>query len=307
MHGNVDVKKGDPVQPHNDTDSLRHSDGHLGRAEPKGNCPSPESRSAFGEAHAKLTVRKIVVWERKATESLIKKTIAMEANNVLPNFVAGGMDAVEGTVRSCLEEELEELYNGRLGVLEGGSVLLGGAGGDQRAWLRIERGVTICGRRKRQTHLPHVNVEWNNPDRGKDSIKRYTAPAEESEFESMRLEWSYLEGRDSYRLRRGLQEAMTAGCWMKGTLAELKQLQAAGRKSTLGIARRFGQGHLVLRSGEVAYVARCGMAVVELRNQTICTQEIPVTFRGEEMYVEPISLVLQHSATLVRCREKTPP
>jgi hypothetical protein len=49
------------------------------------------------------------VWKRQATESLIKKTIALGTNNVLPNFVAGGMDAVEGTfvwnytVRSCLE------------------------------------------------------------------------------------------------------------------------------------------------------------------------------------------------------------
>ncbi len=71
-------------------------------------------------------------------------------------------------------------------------------------------------------------VEWNNLDRGKDSNKRYAAPAEERELESMRLEWSYLEGRDSYRLHRILQEAMMAGCWMEGMLAELRQLQAAG-------------------------------------------------------------------------------
>jgi len=59
------------------------------------------------------------VWRRQATESLIKRTGALGANNVLPNFVAGRMDALEGTfvwnytVRGCLEEELEELYNGR--------------------------------------------------------------------------------------------------------------------------------------------------------------------------------------------------
>ncbi len=35
-----------------------------------------------------------MVWERQATESLIKKTITMGANDILPNFVAGGMDAV---------------------------------------------------------------------------------------------------------------------------------------------------------------------------------------------------------------------
>ena len=231
----------------------------------KGTCPSLESRGGLKEAHARLTVRKIVVWERKATESLIRKTIVLGANDVLPNYVAGGMDAVEGTyvwnytVRSCPEEELEELYDGRLGVLEGKTVVLGGTGGGQRAWLRIDKGVTICGRRMRQTHLPHVYVEWDNLGQREGSDRRYTAPIEERELESMRLEWSYLEGLDSYRLRRDLQEAMTAGCWMKGTLAELRQLQAAGQESTWGIMRHFGEGHLVLKSGEAAYVARCEM------------------------------------------------
>ncbi len=42
-------------------------------------------------------MRKIVVWEREATESLIKKAITRGMNNVLPNYIAGGMDAMEGT------------------------------------------------------------------------------------------------------------------------------------------------------------------------------------------------------------------
>jgi hypothetical protein len=71
---------------------------------------------------------------------------------------------------------------------------------------------------------------------------------------------------------------------MKGTLAELRLHQVAGGESFLGIVIRFGPGHVISRSGETAYVARCGMVVVEIRNQTICTQEIPVMFRGEQMY-----------------------
>jgi hypothetical protein len=80
------------------------------------NCPSMGSQSTSGKAYAKLTVRKILVWEREATESLIKKAITRGVNNVLPNYIAGGMDAIEGTyvwnytVRNCPEEELEELY-----------------------------------------------------------------------------------------------------------------------------------------------------------------------------------------------------
>jgi hypothetical protein len=220
------------------------------------------------------------------------------------------MDATGGTyvwnytVRNCPEEELEELYSGRLGILDDRMVMLSRAS-DQRAWLRLEKRVTICGRRMGQTHLPHVYVDWTSSGQVKELIKRYTVPMEERELESMRLEWSYLRGRDDYKLRRDIQDAMTTGCWMKGTLMELKQLQAAGREGTGSLARHFGPGHLVLRSGGVAYVVRCGMVVVELRNQTMCTQEIPVTYRGKEMYMDPFSLVLQHSSTPVKCRKKT--
>jgi hypothetical protein len=111
------------------------------------------------------------------------------------------------------------------------------------------------------------------------------------------MEWSYLEGRDSYWLRQALQEIRTADCWVKGMLAELRQLQVAGGEGSWRIAHPFGPGHLVLRNGETTYVARCGMVIVEIRSQTVCTQEIPVTFKGEEMYVKPFSLVLQSTAT----------
>jgi hypothetical protein len=73
------------------------------------------------------------------------------------------------------------------------------------------------------------------------------------------------------------------------------------------MARLFGIGHLVLRSGRVAYAARYRMVVVELRNHTTYTQEIPVTYQGKDAYVEPLSLVVQRSATPVKCRKKTPP
>ncbi len=49
------------------------------------------------------------------------------------------------------------------------------------------------------------------------------------------------------------------------------------------------------------------MVLVELRNHTTCTQEIPVIHQGEEMYVDPLSLVVRRSATLVKCRKKAPP
>jgi hypothetical protein len=61
-----------------------------------------------------------------ATESITKKTIVKGSNDIIPNYVAREMDATEGTyawnytLRNCPEEEWEELYKGKLGILEDG-------------------------------------------------------------------------------------------------------------------------------------------------------------------------------------------
>ncbi len=252
-----------------------------------------------------------MVWKHQATLSLTKRTVALGVNNIVPNFVAGV--AWNYTVRSCQEEELEELYNGRMGVFTakdrhtwGRAVMLNDIDGGQKAWLQVGRGVTICGRKMRQTHLPHVYVEWNNLDRQKDAAKRHEAPVEKRELESIRLDWSYLEGQADNLLRRSLNEARIGGCWVKGTLAELRLLQEARGESSYGITHWFGPGHVVIGSGAVVFIAKCGMVVVETRINARCTQEIPVTFRGEEMFVDTFTLVLQSKATLVSCQEGTP-
>jgi hypothetical protein len=96
----------------------------------KGQRPNGGSPGVTGKAYIRLTMRRIAVWERTATESLTKKTIAKGSNDIIPNYVAGGMDATEGaymwnyTMRNCPEEELKELYKGKLGILDGGVVTL---------------------------------------------------------------------------------------------------------------------------------------------------------------------------------------
>jgi hypothetical protein len=126
-----------------------------------------------GRAHVQLTMRRIAIWKRMATESITKKIIVKGSNDIIPNYVAGGMDAAEGTyvwnytLRNCPEEEWEELYKVKLGVLEDKVITLDQTAG-QRAWLRLKKGVTICGRKMRGTHLPHVYVEWSEHQRAQD-------------------------------------------------------------------------------------------------------------------------------------------
>ncbi len=168
----------------------------------RGRSPIRRSSGGPGRAHVQLTVRRITVWRRVATENIAKKVIVKGIHDIITNYVAGGMDATEGTyvwnhtTRSCPEEEWEELYKGKLGILEGEVITLDRLAG-QRAWLKLEKGVTVCGRRVRSTHLQHVYVEWDRPQRTPGTVKEHAAPPEERELESMRLEWSYQRGRDN--------------------------------------------------------------------------------------------------------------
>jgi hypothetical protein len=79
--------------------------------------PHPKELGWAGKAHVQLTMRRIAVWKRVATESITKKIIVKGINDIIPNYVAGGMDATEGTyiwnytLRNCPEEEWEELYS----------------------------------------------------------------------------------------------------------------------------------------------------------------------------------------------------
>jgi hypothetical protein len=86
------------------------------------------------------------------------------------------------------------LYKGKLGILKGEVITLDRSAG-QRAWLKLERGVTICGRRMRSTHLQHVYVEWNRRRRAPGTVKEHATSPEERELEGMRLEWMELPER----------------------------------------------------------------------------------------------------------------
>jgi hypothetical protein len=59
--------------------------------------PIRRSSGGPGKAHVQLTMRRIAVWKHVATESITKKIIVKGINDIIPNYVAGGMDATEGT------------------------------------------------------------------------------------------------------------------------------------------------------------------------------------------------------------------
>jgi hypothetical protein len=75
----------------------------------KSRDPIQRSSGGPGKAHVQLTVRRIAVWKRVATESITKKSSVKGVHDIIPNYLAGGMDATEGTyiwnytMRNCPE------------------------------------------------------------------------------------------------------------------------------------------------------------------------------------------------------------
>jgi hypothetical protein len=86
-------------------------------------------------------------------------------------------------------------------------------------------------RQKDAQHTPSVcvcGVEWASASAGHDQAVHGTSGGEGiGEHE---LEWSYLRGRDDYVLCRNIRDTTAEGCWMEGTLMELRQSQAAGKE-----------------------------------------------------------------------------
>ncbi len=126
-----------------------------------------------------------------AVEDAAKKIIVRRIHDILPNHIAGGMDATEGTYvwdhvqRGCSGGEWEELYKGKLGVLKGEVITLDRSAG-QRAWLKLGEVVTICGKKMRSTHLRRVYVRWVKPQRVREVITKHPTSPEEKELGSLR-------------------------------------------------------------------------------------------------------------------------
>jgi hypothetical protein len=57
----------------------------------------------------------------------------------------------------------------------------------------------------------------------------------------------------------------------------------------------------------VAYVTRCNPVEVLPRVSSNCTKEIPVTWNGTSLYVDPISYVIKSAASPTRCNNIAPP
>ncbi len=81
----------------------------------------------------------------------------------------------------------------------------------------------------------------------------------------------------------------------------------AGADNPYSLLQVFERGHMITKSRAVAYVTRCNPVEVLPRVSSNCTEEIPITWNGTSLYVDPISYVIKSAASSTRCNEIAPP
>jgi hypothetical protein len=81
----------------------------------------------------------------------------------------------------------------------------------------------------------------------------------------------------------------------------------AGADNPYSLLQVFGRGHVITKNGAVAYVTRCNPVEVLPRVSNNCTEEIPITWNGTSLYVDPISYVIKSAASPTMCNDIAPP
>ena len=70
--------------------------------------------------------------------------------------------------------------------------------------------------------------------------------------------------------------------------------------------QRYGPGVKITRAGNVAYVTKCHQVAVRPYPQLHCSQEIPVRYKNQLYYVDPIFRTLKKRGTFVDCDSEKP-
>ena len=84
------------------------------------------------------------------------------------------------------------------------------------------------------------------------------------------------------------------------------KLQAAASGNPYAFMDHFGAGVQLVKAGSVAYAITCEKIQAVRASYTNCTMEIPIRYRNQTWFVDPITYVMQRQPTVVPCSASLP-
>jgi hypothetical protein len=87
---------------------------------------------------------------------------------------------------------------------------------------------------------------------------------------------------------------------------ELMQEICINRKRSYINQFKKKEGYLTIESGEILYVKKCAPVIVTFRSTNKCYQDIPVTYKNQNYYVQPTTKILSEDGSQTHCSVLAP-
>ncbi|OBQ32975.1 MAG: hypothetical protein AN484_27535, partial [Aphanizomenon flos-aquae WA102] len=120
-------------------------------------------------------------------------------------------------------------------------------------------------------------------------------------------ELSFLHIKSTMSIKSKIKQVKMEICFNRRELAYARLESIAGADNQYSLMQVFGRGHIITRSGASMYVTHCNPVDVLPRTALNCTDEIPVTYNGTDVFVDPISMVIKSAGVITRCNDVAPP
>jgi hypothetical protein len=108
-------------------------------------------------------------------------------------------------------------------------------------------------------------------------------------------------------MKEKLRQVRGAICKNRRDIARTRLEAIAGADNPYSLISTFGQGHLAIKAGGALYVTRCSPVEVVPRTHPNCTEEIPVSINGTDVFVDPISYVIKSAGSPIHCNDVATP
>ncbi len=157
------------------------------------------------------------------------------------------------------------------------------------------------------THIPIIAVFAHQDHRMEVATSRFKEQPAGMDLTKLETSMSFLQIKASMRLHEKIRQVRHEICQNRRETAKARLEAIAGADNPYSLLQVFGRGHVITKSGDVAYVTRCNPVEVLPRVSNNCTEEIPVTWNGTSLYMDPISYVIKSEASPTKCNNIAPP
>jgi hypothetical protein len=219
------------------------------------------------------------------------------------------IDWVEGTsVWTHLEEEcprtLVLLYRGPIKIfsnqsstLKGGLALTEDKAKEQAAGLDLGTMFVLCGNSALHTHIPNITVFAHQDHRMEVATRKFVEQPGGANVTKLETSMSFLQIKASMGQHEKIWQVRHKIYQNRRETAQFRLGAIPGADNPYSLLQVFRHGHVITKSGVVAYVTRCNPMEELPRVSLNCKEEISVTWNNTILFVDPISYVINSAAS----------